>query len=289
MEWHWHAYPVYLQLLSPVHIGWQRAGNLQQTRPYLPAWNLWGALTARLARQANIATEDQAGYKKMGELVEGNLRFTYFYPTMYFGNDAFDADKMLWPWDDQERFSWLFFASQASTALSAACTAEEGSLHDVEFIAPFTRAGDQVGLVGYVFSKPDFQLDWQSVLRQGLQLGGERTYGWGRVRAEWPLTELTINEPQVNCFGLKVELDAPEAPIIKLKQHTGVLLAHTLVDGVMDFEGPIERMVRRDTKDSRFFGRDIKVNVPCWMPGSKSRLQADFGINGQGVWYQYTR
>ena len=44
----WTVYRVTWRLLAPMHIGWRKLGNMQQTRPYVTGRNLWGAFTARL-------------------------------------------------------------------------------------------------------------------------------------------------------------------------------------------------------------------------------------------------
>jgi hypothetical protein len=46
----WRCFRVIFQLSSSMHIGYGRAGNLHQTRPYVTGRTLWGALTMRLTR-----------------------------------------------------------------------------------------------------------------------------------------------------------------------------------------------------------------------------------------------
>jgi hypothetical protein len=43
-------YHLVLRLRSPLHIGWNKTGNVQRTRSYVTGRNLWGALTMRLTR-----------------------------------------------------------------------------------------------------------------------------------------------------------------------------------------------------------------------------------------------
>ena len=284
----WEAYAACFRLLSPLHIGWRRVGNLQQTRRYLPARNLWGALTARLARLAGVSSSDQAGYKQVGESVEHNLRFSYFFPISLPAGKTFpdlDANSRLspWPWGDEEKFSWLFLSSQASTAINAAGTAEEGSLHDAEFIAPFTRENEPVGLFGYVFVRKNALPDWQVAWHQGLQFGGERTYGWGRVQARDPELLPVAQSGRVRCFGYEVDLTVPEAPIFVLAAETH-LLAHSRAQG-LGCTGAVESLMVRETREGHFFGRYTKVLDVCWTPGSKLLQPARLAIDGQGIWY----
>lgn len=72
----WTACHITLRVLSPIHIGWRKIGNLQQTRPYVTGRSLWGALTARLTRELG-----NSNYLHIGDLVDKHLAFTYFYPS----------------------------------------------------------------------------------------------------------------------------------------------------------------------------------------------------------------
>src|SRR5690348_1055610 len=105
----WEVYPVAFRLHSPVHIGWRKVGNLQQTRPYLIGRTLWGALTARLTRE-----QGGTKYDDVGRAVDKLLTFTYFYPS----TEPHPEKVTLWPWARQwDEFAWTFLNSYASTAL----------------------------------------------------------------------------------------------------------------------------------------------------------------------------
>jgi len=169
------AHRIVFRLCAPLHSGWRKLGNLQQTRPYVTGRMLWGALTARLVRDAN----NGANYGEVGQNIdEGFPAFSYFYPSV-------NPKKVeLWPWDDPELFSWLFLGSYASTALRDGHSAEEGMLHETEYIAPRTRDDRPVYLIGYLLEPSGkFQSEWHQALSR-LQLGGERGYGWGRLAVE---------------------------------------------------------------------------------------------------------
>jgi len=170
----WSLYQVSLRILSPIHIGWRKTGNLQQTRPYVTGKTLWGALTARLVRD-----DGGTNYPEIGKSVDDTLRFTYFYPTT--NPDTVE----IWPWGNPSEFSWLYLGSYPSTALSGK-TAEEGSLHETECIPPKTRSGEQVYLIGYIIEKEGCNLHWQDAL-QRIQLGGERDMvggGWSSLGSQ---------------------------------------------------------------------------------------------------------
>lgn len=176
----WRAYRVTLRVVSPLHLGWRTVGNLQQTRLYVTGRVLWGALTARLARDAQIAS-GAINYATMGEQVDDMLAFTYLYPSI-------DKQRVTpWPWrESRDEFAWTFLSSYVSTAIGDGYVATAGSLHETECIATHGRVSDPadpgrpVYLLGYVFSHPECTLDWQRAL-DSLVLGGERSYGWGRV------------------------------------------------------------------------------------------------------------
>src|SRR5574341_188682 len=135
----WTPYLVIFKLLSPIHVGWRKIGNMQQTRPYVTGRALWGSLTACLVREGG-----GNDYKTMGEEVDKQLAYSYFYPSA-------DKKECDFYWDDWEEFSWKYLGSYVGTALQKGRGAENGSLHEIEFIAPVTRDNKPVHLVGYIF------------------------------------------------------------------------------------------------------------------------------------------
>lgn len=273
----WTAYQVTFKVLSPIHIGWHKLGNLQRTRPYITGRNLWGALTSRLTRESG-----SNGYESFGRQVDNQLAFTYFYPSTK--QDAVT----LWPWPDQwDTFAWTFLGSYASTALENGRGAEAGSLHETEFIAPRTRDGEPVFLVGYFFAKDGCQLRWENALGK-LQLGGERGYGWGRVQVE-------------HCREIKAEtgqyqyiFDSPEAhryifdgskehPLLTTTNETQ-LLAHTYAEEADEGRGTIEPLIGRETTGNASFGKSITRAEICWTPGSKATTKEKFYVQQKGIW-----
>jgi hypothetical protein len=278
----WTVYQVTFRLFSPVHIGWHKLGNLQRTRPYITGRSLWGALTARLTRELG-----SDAYETIGRQVDDQLVFTYFYPSIE--KDAVD----LWPWPDQwDSFAWTFLGSYASTALENGRGAEAGSLHETEFIAPKTRDGQPVYLVGYFFEKDTCQLGWKNTLGK-LHLGGERGYGWGRVQLE-------------QCEKIKAEehryiyiFDSPgvhryifdgseEHPLLTTSNETQ-LLAHAYAEEAGEGRGTIEPLIGRETRDRAGFGKTISQAKICWTPGSKAKQDESLHILEKGVWKQVSR
>ncbi len=270
----WTAYPVTFKLLSPLHVGWRKVGNLQQTRSYLTGRNLWGALTARLTREG-----DDRDYVKMGGEVDNSLTYTYFYPS----TNPTPDELIGWPWHDPEGFAWRFLNSYASTALTDGRSSEEGSLHETEFIAPCTRDGEQVYLVGYIFEKEGCALLWRDVLSK-LNFGGEQGYGWGRVQPYQPTPKPLVGDKCFGDFKLDLAGDA-EWPVITVPAGNS-LLAHTKADSNLtpDIEGIIEPLVGLETTKEGKFGQQPSVAAICYQPGSKTLQETSFSIKERGIW-----
>jgi len=257
----WQKYDLVFQLLAPMHIGWRKTSNLQQTRGYVTGKVLWAALTARLTREAGKGADGNA-YNEIGGLVQDKFRFTYLYPATQ--ND--DGYKLYYPWQDD--FDYLFLDSYSSTALNYINkSAADGLLHETEFIAPHTRTGQQVYLSGSLYVKDDLpaSLDqWQSVLNR-LQFGGERGYGWGRVQLVSELRGMPA-EP----VGLPVN---------------GRILAHLQADSTPAAKGLIEPLLgwERNSGNNDTVWKLSKA-VISYAPGAKVDDQDSFQITDYGLW-----
>lgn len=268
-------YKVVFKLLSPMHIGWRKIGNLQQTRYYVPGRTLWGALTARIARDCG-----NFKYEETGKKVDKYLRFTYFYPSD-------NAEKIsLLPWKSPDEFEWKYIRSYVNTALdfedNKEKRAKESSLHETEYISPRTRDGNQVYLIGYIFERNDWNLKWGNVLSE-IQLGGERTYGWGRIKLEDCSKADSLD---FNGFHMDFNL-AGEAPIIKVPTSCPVI-SHVLVDDQINnhvTSGNIEPLVGLETDTQKgSFGSKVSSAKICWTPGTKFKKEFNFSICERGIW-----
>jgi hypothetical protein len=281
----WQAHQIVLRLCSPMHIGQSKIGNVQRTRPYVTGRVLWGALTLRLTRdrfrgQGPATRSDQ--YRRVGQQVHEHLAFTYLYPT----TDP-DGQVGLWPWgDDEDGFHSRYLSTYASTALSyPQQSADEGTLHEVEFVSPRTLdSGQPVYLVGYVFARQEAP-PWQAALGR-LQLGGERGYGWGRVE---PMEVSDVGEGEP-LFGGQYALEQGSwPPVLKARKNT-CLVAHALATGlagqepVQDIQGEIEPLVGRETAPDGRFGVQISKAYVCYVPGSKVKKSTRLQIGHYGVW-----
>lgn len=280
----WRAYHITLKLLTPMHIGWRKVGNLQQTRTYVPARTLWGALTARLVRDSGYKAT-QPDYDNIGNTLDNDLRFSYLYPVDNPGRRLNFSSNQDWPWTKtQGLFAWKYLSSYAGSPLTEAMVAESGGLHETEFIMPFTRDGKEVFLQGYIFEKipsDDKIKNWPQALSV-IQLGGERSYGWGRVT----VTECKA-DPET-CFGTSMILDNSEGPMIRISPKTqdNCIFAHTEIDySTTIIRGKTELFTGRQTKDGSKFGRSFfDKPVHYWVPGSRITEEGQFIIERKGLW-----
>ncbi|MFN3309462.1 MAG: hypothetical protein ACK44E_09675 [Anaerolineales bacterium] len=106
-----------------------------------------------------------------------------------------------------------------------------------------------------------------------LQVGGERRYGFGRLRliqfqngeGDWKLDQ---KRPQV-----RLQANHP-------------LPAHASMDNV-SAQGAIEPLVWRQTgSDSCTFGAVLIPAVLCWTPGSLLDQETRFEITQSGIWHK---
>lgn len=280
----WQAYKLRFRLCSPLHIGRGKVGNLQLTRSYVTGRNLWGALTARLTRNSHPAGKPAPQtYVDVGERVNRELAFTYLFATTNT-----DGSIETWPWEENFRYHYL--STYASTALDySAASAEENSLHEVEYLMPHTReAGKQVYLTGYLFQRADSALEWQSALAR-LQVGGERGYGWGQLELVSDPQPLTAKQ-----LFAKYSVTLPgERPQLRLTAEQR-FLAHTLASNFEDSQaiptaaasitGSLEPLVGRETKRASKFGQQPSPARICYVPGAFSQNELKVQIGPYGIW-----
>lgn len=268
----WHAYRIVYRLKSPLHSGWRKTGNLMQTRPFVPGRTWWGAATSHLTQWKR-----SCDYEAEGKFLKNNLVFGYFFL-------AEDPDVSLVPcWKEgclcygplgADEFERCFISSRASTAIDYRHnTADEGQLHEVEFIVHRTGRGD-VFLVGHLLAREgdrvtcnerDVIVDGLPLLNEvlsGLRIGGERRYGFGH---------LLLYEARrcKDIFGHRLAGRDDEWPIVELNQELPVP-AHLKA---ADFKaaGQIEPLVGREWDLNRGPGRAHSEALICWMPGSRTR------------------
>jgi len=273
----WTMYTATYELRGPLHIGYHKVGNLQRTRYYIPARNLWGAVTEALTRRG-FATKDapQGDYRQIGEWVKAHCAFGYWFIQEngaplhpHYGENTLKYGDLT-----AAEFERRYLDAHVTTALDAATTsAQYGSLHEVEFIAPHSREGERTQVSGWVFLDETAQaaLDWPAWLRD-LQVGGERRYGFGQLRL--------VSFSEGDNRGWRLDGERPSIT----RKSGEPLLAHTLLQNVAA-RGVIEPLVGRETQsDSQRFGMNLTQAQVCWVPGSLVVENAALSVNPDGTW-----
>ncbi|NOK64028.1 MAG: hypothetical protein GFH27_549409n2 [Chloroflexi bacterium AL-W] len=261
----WQKYDLVFRLLAPLHVGWRKVSNLQQTRGYVTGKMFWAALTARLTREANQGANGQM-YQELGKLVKDNFRFTYLYPALQTDSDY----TLYYPWERD--FEYLFLDSYTSTALDYTYqSAEDGMLHETEFISPCTCDGQSVYLKGVLYTQNNLDeklKNWQDALSK-LQFGGERGYGWGSVRPVVCKQDETYNGDE---------------PKIQVAENSHIT-AHLKTEKATNVIGSIEPLIGWERNNGN--GHPWKLSdkaVICYAPGSITSIKKTFSIVDYGLW-----
>ena len=282
----WKAYRLVYRAKSPIHIGWHTLGYIRLTRYYIPGKNMWASFTDNLARAdkniKDIKDDISEIYQKYSkELLNKSIFISYFYP-------ALDPDIPLLPRYTDEGlkygncsaagFERLFIKSYGQTAvLPESNTAEDESLHESEFIAPVvedenTKEQMPVYFVGYIFVKDESESQWETIKESVKEIfvGGDRKYGWGRLK----LIEEYTRPENISFFGYTMSLDTENGnPKITIPYNKPIP-AHIPIDSNIKLKGDIEPLVGREW-GSKGAGQEIKLRDEkiYWMPGSLLQLQ----------------
>ena len=291
----WQLFRLTYELLSPLHIGYHKVGNVQRTRYYVPARNLWAAVTERLTRSGfDLPAVAKGDYRRVGEWVQKHCAFSYFF--LCEGdellNPCYTAEGLRYGDFSAAEFERRYLSAHVSTALDAATTsARQGSLHEIEFIAPYHPANPggservaRTRLCGWVFLDQEGihllgdEQRWRNWLNE-LQIGGERRYGFGSLRVkEGPeaAQQLAYGEHHdIQLGGARPQIKVPTC---------GPLLAHTAVQGI-EARGMIEPLVGRETRrDSQGFGQALTPARLSWQPGSVIKQEQWLTLDETGMW-----
>jgi hypothetical protein len=297
----WHLYSLTFRLKSPLHIGFHKVMHLFRTRAYVPARPFWGALTAKLTRKLGLSD-----YVKVGEFLKKTMRFGYLY--LSDGSDLFIPRYT----DEGLKFGSLpliefekrFISSLASTSIEPySLTAEEGMLHEVEFVSPYEISNENekpkpVFLKGllWVSERSEDELTIQvnendfsitdskpitfSYLADTLQIGGERKYGFGQIK----LVEVKkVNGRDLDRLGFKGRWKEEEDEITIEFKEGEFIWSHAKYNSDLKIKGNIEPIVGRDWSD-KGAGRELRSHGLCWVPGSiimgdeTFKITEDFGL-----------
>jgi hypothetical protein len=290
----WKLYRWVWRLEAPLHIGVTPAGILNRTRLYIPARNIWAALTADLARRSSAASFPD--YQKVGQQVQEAMRFSYLYPAEQV-NGKWQAwlpqyeqngnePGLIWRREDggkslpDRQFRRRILITRPSTAIDpSADSAADGSLHELECISPWWRqvngqdSDHAVAMVGYVLCQntQSYQQLCQNVMAiDEIFVGGDVRYGLGHLRR--------YDQPNAeqHLFGNQVDLQPADAqspdPIVQTER----VLAHTLPNGNVSFIG-------RWTCIGGWDKGSMMSAHSAWEPGSSTK-DARFAIQKEGWW-----
>ncbi len=299
----WVRFPVCLELLSLLHIGFlpNSAGTvLAPTRLYVPGKNLWAAITASLTERMFDSPRPQ-DFALVGGALRDCAAFSYFYLSdgerIY--TPSYDTGELKWGDLQHSDFRAMFLDSRMSTQIAESGAAEDGSLHEIEFIrhrigSPLTGArspllcGVTWILQGSSIAGMPLELD-QALptllcgkstlsLMAELILGGERNYGFGRVRS------IAVSEP----LAKQLEMLSPVEPATRFVLN-GPLLAHSRYVTDFLFKGDVEILVGREYRQTsgksyESPGADVSTAGHFFAPGtviSGDSLKASFDSFGR--------
>ncbi len=204
----WLRLPLCFEALSPIHVGFlpkSRGTVVAPARAYIPGKNFWGAITASLVPQLYDAPTP-SDFAVIGEDIRRCLGFSYFYLSdgRRIFTPSYESGSLEWAGLPDAEFRSAFLGSRLSTEISETGAAEDGGLHEIEFIrhrigSPAVGVG-KVFLCGVAWLKSDGAIASKSLkleggrlrhwvgergidLMEGLIVGGERNYGFGRIRS----------------------------------------------------------------------------------------------------------
>jgi len=253
----WLRVPLCLELVSPLHVGFlpNRPGTvLAQTRCYVPGKNLWGSVTATVTPWL-YPTPKAGNFRDVGASIMEQMVFSYFYLS--------DGEHLLTPDYGENGLQWgevkdrifrsQFLGSQVSSAIGEAGGAEQASLHEIEFVRNCVgspgKLSRKVLLTGAVWVRKDASIAQSPLdVRDGsvflnevdvfqeIVVGGERNYGFGRLRR--------ISIPrQLEPTLINLWSDNPEEVFIN---EYYCLLAHVPYRKDLIFKGEIEILAGRE-------------------------------------------
>lgn len=287
-------YQAKYRAISPVHIGYRMIGFLNTTRYYITGKVMWGAMTAQLTRRL-FEEPTSNDYRNTGEFIKKHIRTTYFFPyvsdVLYlpvYTEEGLKYDDLI-----RSDFEKKFVHSRVSTALDKTGSAEDESLHEVEYIRNKVEINENVEnvyWVGYIFVDKNEENKGIEVVTSGdqftvvaegtkvealgflgrISVGGERNYGFGKLE----LRKENLQKTTAEIFDCAVEGNKVESLIA---------LGHVEYYDT-NYIGEIEPLVGRDWGE-RGVGRSnkkIDSNI-CFVPGTRFAEKTQFEIAEFGI------
>lgn len=317
----WRIIRAIFRARSPVHIGYRQIGLLKTTRYYIPGRALWGAIINNLTKTLFEAPSNHQ-YGVVREFVNEGIRMSYFYPAInknkiqeklsqfeidnfYVLIPEYTSKGLKYGRYEKEVYEQIFVGSLISTAINFRTrTAEEGSLHELEFIKNKVEIDGKVMDVywlGYLFINANFSKkieeyevniqedgdilfkrnnkEYRVKLKESLKciyVGGERNYGFGRLE----LKDWKIEEGKDFKIFNRFDVDlTSQNPIIDVD----LAISHVeFVDDILEY-GEIEPIVGLEWSDkNKGCGRMISSPKICIAPGSKVKRRK-MSINSYGL------
>lgn len=306
----WRCFELLFSAEAPIHIGWHNLGLIMRTRYYIPARALWGILVAGLAPRLG-PPEPPRMYGSAATELEKLLRTTALFPVVLDDAQASVLEDLLptisadegrrWgEWTDED-FESEFVFSQASTAIDAsAFSAEEGALHDSEYLAPVGRRGKRLGFRGYILVNEGLSVADVAQVLNTCWVGADRRYGWGAIRLRnHPDEAPPFTGDLFGCARLAGIDPSSGDPLLEpVNPGQFFLPAHLLCPSADEgsacpaalnaFAGELEVVSGRNWHGRKGSGQDACAATLCWAPGSRFRddIHAGFrfAIGPQGLW-----
>jgi len=319
----WTCYKVYLEAKAPIHIGYgAKLGVVDRTRYYIPAKNVWGALTSLIAKSI-MENYSPKVYQRIGEFLNENIKFSYFYPVEYKRtNGKIHVQQVFVPCYEKEglkfgvckdkkaisleEFERIFISSFGSTAIDKTSkSVEEGSLHEIEFIKDRIKCGTEIKptvFVGYFFVKNEAlkikvetkkveisfadSIKVNRVKLNEMWVGGERNYGFGRVKII-KLSQENSKDVTIDLFNSGIEIDITrEQPMILCEEKRIIALSHVNTENldIKLIRGNIEPLIGREWGERGSGQKISQVAKICITPGSQFVCDRALSTGNFGIW-----
>jgi hypothetical protein len=267
----WRRVPVCFRLLSGLHVGFLPNGAgtvVARTRCYVPAKTFWGALTARLTQRL-VEQPARRDYEEIGKLIQRYVRPSYWYLSdgkRLFTPD-FGAQGLQWAEELDRRFRANYLDSRVSTSVGERGIAVDATLHEIEFVRRSAGmpggSATRVYLAGVVWAE---ETDGDHPVRvaedtvtvggfdvfDGIVLGGNRKYGFGRIE------HVPVPSPLSSALEERWPVE-PDA--VRELDEAQPLLSHAIYRPDIVFQGAIELLAGRE------YGENGKSLAP--RPGMK--------------------
>ncbi|MEW6002894.1 MAG: hypothetical protein AB1638_09650 [Nitrospirota bacterium] len=306
----WQVYRIVFGAKSPLHIGFHKLGFIQRTRYYITGRNMWGAITANLARTTpfkELLNKDKLEklYTDVGnKILNEQVLVSYFFAAIDYSEPllpCYTDEGLVYGSYPSEVFERLFIRSFGETAIEPTCnTAEEGSLHETEFISPVIDEDNQqkqVYFVGYIFIKEGATYEGQTIgfgdgkikindAIEEILVGGERKYGFGRLAV---YNSEEMDDKGSLMFGSKLILNDTKVRLEIEKDRP--IPFHLDIETKVQMKGDIEPLVGREwgevtTSDGEKVigaGQRITEARICWVPGSILQEPKTLKIGPYGI------